>query len=86
MFLMNLIRKYNSWVFSLSKVKYIILLLITCILETLALSVLPSIIDNNYSNMSIKFIVIFIVILIINFPTYLYAYKKYNKNNLKEKQ
>lgn len=83
---MNLLKKYNSWVFSLSKLKYIILLLITCILETLALAVLPSIIDNNYSNITIKYIVIFIVILIINFLTHLYSYKKYHENNLKEKQ
>ncbi|MGG7056779.1 hypothetical protein ACQPUZ_00625 [Clostridium tertium] len=70
------IEKYNSWVYSLAKPVYVFLILITCILETLALSLIPSIIDRNYSNIGIKFITILIAVSLINFPICLIQYKK----------
>jgi len=70
------IKKYNRWIYSLNKSKYVFVVFITCILETLALSVIPSIIDENYSHMLVKFIVIFIVISLINLPIHISQYKK----------
>ena len=70
------IERYNRWVYSLDKPIYVLLITITCILESLALSLIPSIIDKNYSNLSIKFIAILIAVSLINFPIYLIEYKK----------
>ncbi|MCB2290880.1 hypothetical protein LGK97_14125 [Clostridium sp. CS001] len=70
------IEKYNMWIYSLSKSKYVFVVFITCILEALALSVIPSIINENYSHTFVKFIVIFIVISLINFPVHISQYKK----------
>lgn len=70
------IKKYNTWVYSLKKSKYVFIILITSILETLALSLIPSMIDGNYSNILVKLIVIFVVVALINFPVCLTQYRK----------
>jgi hypothetical protein len=74
------IKKYNKWVYSLNKSKYVFIVFIICILQALALSVIPSIIDENYSHILVKFIVIFIVVSLINFPGHICQYKKINKS------
>lgn len=70
------IKKYNMWIYSFSKPKYIFVVFITCILEALAISVIPSIINEDYSHTFVKFIVIFIFVTPINFLAYLNQYKK----------
>lgn len=77
---MGKISNYNSWVYSLSKFKFILLVLITSILQTFALAVLPSIIDNNYNNIIMKSIIIIIFLLVANFTLHLNLYKKNNSN------
>ena len=70
------IKKHNKWVYSLSKTRYIFIIFVSCILEALALAVIPSIISENYSHTFIKFIVIFIVVALINFPIHYIRYRK----------
>jgi len=70
------IKKYNTWIYSFKKPKYVFVILIACILEALAISIIPSIIDGNYSHTLIKFIVIFIVVSLINFTSHLSGYKR----------
>jgi hypothetical protein len=53
--------------------KYIFRVLLTTILQTLAIALIPSLIDNNYDTFSIKALVIFIVLLIINIPLYFFG-------------
>jgi len=70
------IKKYNEWVYSLSRTRYIFIIFVSCILEALALAVIPSIISEDYSYTFIKFVVIFIVVALINFPIHYIRYKK----------
>lgn len=78
---MSKISKYNSWVYSLSRTKYILLIALTSVLQTLAFVILPAIIDNNYSNILIKTIIILIIVSAINFPAHLFSYNKIHRNN-----
>lgn len=75
----KLIKEYNSWVYSLKKSTFVFLILITCILESLAFSLIPSIIDRNYANILLKLLIIFIAVSLINFPVHLIQYKKRNQ-------
>ena len=52
---MKLISNYNKKVFSLNKTLYSILMFIVIILETAAVSIIPSLIDGKYENMVAKF-------------------------------
>lgn len=70
------IKKYNKWVYSLSKTRYIFIIFVSCIFEALALAVIPSIISENYSYTFIKFLIIFIVVALINFPIHFIRYRK----------
>lgn len=62
-----LTEEYNRKIIYRGKKRYIVRLLITTILQTLAISVLPSIIDSRYENLRKKFIVIFLFFLVWNF-------------------
>ncbi|GAA0123857.1 MULTISPECIES: hypothetical protein [Clostridium] len=72
------IENYNSKIYSLSKPKYILLLIFTSLLQTLALTALVAAIDNRFENILKKFIIILIVFLIINLGFRLKSYKKYH--------
>lgn len=70
------IKRYNNWVYSRKKSTYIFIILITTILQTIALAIIPAVIDNNYSNLQLKLIVIFIFMACLNFPFLIWQYNK----------
>lgn len=74
------IKRYNNWVLSFSKTKYMILVLVTSILMALALAVIPSLIDKKQYNVKLKIIIFVPLILAVNIPTKLYYYNKHRKN------
>lgn len=65
--------KYNLEIKQKGFKKYIFRVLLTTILQTLAIALIPSLIDNNYDTFTIKALVIFIVLLIINIPLYFFG-------------
>lgn len=74
---MNIIKKYYSWVHSLSKMKYIILVVIISLLQTFCITILPPIIDHrDNENVLTKICIIGPLFLILNLCIYLPLYNK----------
>lgn len=66
----NMIHRYNSRISNQGRKAYIIRLIITTILETLALSVLPCYIDDKWEKVWIKIVVMFVLFSFINIRRY----------------
>ena len=84
--ILKVIKNYNKKVLSLSKTKYSIVVVCTIILETVATSVIPSMMNGNYDSIIIKMLVIFPVLCLFQVPAYYNQYKKFNYTKRRKKK
>lgn len=70
----KLLYRYNKYIKRKGKKFYALLLLITTILQSTALSIIPSIFDKKWDNTICLFFIMFIIFSLVNS----YRYTKFN--------
>lgn len=70
------IERYNNWVYSRKKSTYAFIVIMACVLQTLALVFIPAVIDSNFNKISLKCALFFVVVMVFNFPVALWQYSK----------